>query len=92
VLLDWSSASSGGDGDGDGDEGGGDAGDGDGDGGRSHLPQRRIGYRLEDLMQITTLLLLSLVCLKPLLFWSSSDILRIFDYKSNIIYSTNTPS
>jgi hypothetical protein len=44
------------------------------------------------LMQITTLLLLSLVCLKPLLFWSSSDTLRIFDYKSNIIYSTNTPS
>jgi hypothetical protein len=86
VLLDCSSASSGGDGD------GGDDDDGDGDGDGSHLPQRRIGCRLADLMQITTQLLLSLVCLKPLLFWSSSDILRIFDYKSNIIYSTNTPS
>lgn len=65
MLLDCSSASSGDDGDGGGDEGGGGDGGGgdDGDGVGNHLPQRRIGCRLGDLMQITTLLLLSLVLL-----------------------------
>ena len=69
---------------------GGDDGGCDGDGGGCSSARMLVGFQLKDLTQTITLLLLLLLCLKPWLSLSSSRILSVFDYKNNIIYSTNT--